>query len=283
MEYKDIQTIILCGGMGTRLKEETEYRPKPMVEVGGKPVLWHIMKIYEHFGYNQFALALGYKGSFIKDFFLQQDLYLSNFTIDTKTGEQTLLDRNDHEDNFKITFVDTGQNSLTGERVLRLKPYITGDMFMCTYGDGVGNIDIEALIDFHKKQGTIATITGVSPISRFGLIDVNEKGIITSFKQKPKIAESINGGFMIFNKEFFDFLEPGDMIEDGFMRLLNKNQISLYRHEGFWFCIDTIRDLEQANKYWKEAKPWAVWRDDCRPQAAINEGQRDTTKVEAKN
>lgn len=255
-----IPTIILCGGLGTRLKEETEYRPKPMVEVGGKPLLWHIMKTYEHFGYNDFILALGYKGYYIKDFFTKQELYLCNFTMNTKTGEKQFHDRT-HEDAFNITFVDTGQKTLTGERVLRLKKYINSDIFMVTYGDGLADVNIEELIKFHKQQGTIGTITGVNPASRFGLVSVDEKNVVTGFQQKPKIHDFINGGYMIFNKDFFDYLQAGDMIEEAFLRLVEKGQISLYPHKGFWFCVDTARDLEEAERLWKEEhKPWAVWR-----------------------
>lgn len=258
MQHQNIPTIILCGGMGTRMKEETEFRPKPMVEVGGKPILWHIMKGYEHYGYNDFILALGYKGNEIKDFFAKQQLFISDFTINTKTGEKTFLDRN-AEDDFKITFVDTGQSTLTGERVLKLKKYINNDYFMCTYGDGVADVNIEELVAFHKKQNTIGTLTGVNPNSRFGLMAINDKNIISSFKQKPKLHDFVNGGFMIFKKEFFDYLKEGDMIEDAFERLVNKNQISLFPHSGFWFAVDTIRDLEEANKLWDESKPWAIW------------------------
>jgi glucose-1-phosphate cytidylyltransferase len=253
-----IQTIILCGGIGTRLKEETEFRPKPMVEIGGKPILWHIMKIYEHYGFNNFIFALGYKGNYIKDFFIQQDLYISNFTLNTRTGEKQLHDRSE-EDDFRITFVDTGKETLTGERVLKLKNYITSDTFMVTYGDGVSDVNIEKLINFHKKQNTIATITGVNPSSRFGLININEQNLVTGFKQKPKLHDYVNGGFMIFKKEFFNYLKKGDMIEDAFLRLVQDKQISLFEHPGFWFCIDTIRDLEEANRLWNENKPWGIW------------------------
>lgn len=256
----DVETIILCGGYGTRMKEETEYRPKPMVEVGGKPLLWHIMKIYRHFGHKNFVLALGYKGNYIKDFFARQELYTTNFTLDTSTGEKKFHDRL-LEDDFKISFVDTGQDTLTGERVLRLKNYIKGDTFMVTYGDGLADIDIDALIAFHKKQGTIATITGVNPVSRFGLLNVNSSGVVTGFQQKPKLHDFVNGGFMVFDKKFFNYLKPGDTIEDAFLRLVDVGEISLYTHSKFWFCVDTMRDLEEANKLWNEESPWALWKN----------------------
>lgn len=241
------------------MREETEYRPKPMVEIGGKPLLWHIMKQYTHFDYNNFVLALGYKGNDIKEFFTKQELYISNFRINTSTGTTEIIDRY-KEDDFIITFIDTGQNTLTGERVLRLKRYIKSDIFMLTYGDGLSDVDIHKLVAFHKKQKTIGTITGVNPHSRFGLINVNKKNIITDFKQKPKLHDYVNGGFMVFNQEFFNYIENGDMIEEALIRLMMKNQLSLYSHKDFWFAIDTIRDLEEANQLWKKGgRPWAVW------------------------
>lgn len=278
--FKDIPTIVLCGGIGTRLKEETEYRPKPMVEVGGKPLLWHIMKIYHHYGYGEFILALGYKGSYIKDFFLKQDLYLSNFMIDTKTGHQTLINRSSVEDDFRITFVDTGQETLTGERVLRLKPYVRSDLFMCTYGDGLADIDVDDLVAFHKKQGTIGTITGVNPHSRFGLVSMDKNNIVSGFTQKPKLHDYVNGGFMVFDRRFFDYLEAGDLIEDGFLRLVKEKQLSMYTHERFWFCIDNVRDLEDANNLWKQGKPWAIW-EEARAHVSADSlsAQRDRTRV----
>lgn len=262
-----IPTIILCGGIGTRLKEETEYRPKPMVQVGGKPLLWHIMKNYDSYEYKDFVLALGYKGDYIKQFFMNQSMHLSNFTIHTKSGEVSTHDRC-MEDDFKITFVDTGDDTLTGERVLRLKNYIDGDIFMVTYGDGLSDVDVLELIKFHKSQGTIGTITGVNPNSRFGLVNINDAGIVTGFQQKPKLHDFVNGGYMVFNREFFDHLRPGDMIEYALARLVEKGQLSLYKHDGFWFAVDTIRDLEEANKLWDdEGGPWAKnWRgneSDC--------------------
>lgn len=270
----EIPTIILCGGYGTRMKEETEFRPKPMVEIGGKPLLWHIMKMYRHFGYKIFVLALGYKGNYIKDFFARQELYTTNFTLDTSTGQKVFHDRF-YEDDFKISFIDSGQNTLTGERVLRLKKYIKGDTFMVTYGDGLADVDINALLSFHRKQGTIATITGVNPISRFGLVEVDSKSIVTGFQQKPKMHDFVNGGFMVFNKQIFDYLYPGDTIEDAFVRLVAVKQISLYTHNSFWFCVDTMRDLEEANKMWNEGGPWALWQqitENYVPQESFRNG-----------
>ncbi|MBI4975462.1 NTP transferase domain-containing protein [Candidatus Peregrinibacteria bacterium] len=256
-------TIILCGGQGTRLKEETEYRPKPMIEVGGKPILWHIMKNYDHHGFNRFILALGYKGNFIKDFFLSQQAYVTNFTLHTKTGKKS-IHSSYNEDDFRITFVDTGQNTLTGGRVARLRDYIDTDLFMITYGDGLANVNVRKLLEFHLAQGTIGTITGVNPTSRFGLVNVDKNGIVQGFEQKPKLHDFVNGGYMVFNKEFFDYLNEDDMIEYGFLRLVEKGQLSLYPHSDFWFAVDTIRDVEEANKMWYEGgAPWADWKNKC--------------------
>lgn len=268
MDYQNILTIILCGGEGTRLKEETEYRPKPMVEVGGKPILWHIMKNYEYHGFNKFILALGYKGNFIKDFFMRQETYISNFTLDTKSGETKIHNRK-HEDDFRITFVDTGQKTLTGGRVARLKEYVDGDVFMVTYGDGLTNVDVGKLLEFHKAQGTVGTITGVNPVSRFGLVKVDDKGLVKGFEQKPKIHDFVSGGYMVFNRKFFDYLNDDDMIEHGFLRLVEENQLSLYPHDDFWFAVDSIRDLEEANRLWnEEGGPWAKWRQASEREAA---------------
>ncbi len=219
---KKIRTIILCGGTGTRLKEETEFKPKPLVEVGGAPILWHIMKIYAHFGYNNFVLALGYKGNSIKEHFLKQKHYTSDIALNTKDGKAVIFDNDtphNPADDFNIIFSDTGLDTPHGERVLKLKKYITEDIFMVTYGDGIADIDIKKLIEFHTSHGRMATITGVHPTSRWGLVNTDANGIITEFAQKPMLYDYVNGGFMVFNKEFFNFIQPGDMIEDALICL----------------------------------------------------------------
>ena len=233
-----MKTIILCGGVGTRMMEETEFKPKPMVLVGGKPILWHIMKIYAHYGFNEFVLALGYKGEMIRD------------GIGKYMGKG---------DDFKIIFAETGQESLTGERVLRAREHITEDEFMVTYGDGVSTIDINSLTEFHRKQGTIGTITGVHPHSKFGIIHVDEKsGLVKSFAQKPVMTDYINGGFMVFNKNVFDYLDNGP-IENVFDKLAPQNQLSVYVHEGLWRAVDTFKELQELNEFWKKSRPWAIW------------------------
>lgn len=259
-----MKTIILCGGQGTRMKEETEFKPKPLVEIGGKPMLWHIMKIYSHYGYNDFILALGYKGNMIKDYFLNWRSFTNDFTLETKTHELTF--HNNGCDDFKITFVDTGAESLTGERVRRLKKYIDGDAFMVTYGDGVADINIKELVDFHNSQKTAATITGVKPASRFGIlnIDHDSKKVVDFFQHKitdqaDHSKDYINGGFMVLNKEILEMIPENSMIESIFPTLAEKNELSVYTHQGKWKCMDTYKEMEDLNEHWQKDPFWKVW------------------------
>ncbi|OGK29812.1 hypothetical protein A3F29_01875 [Candidatus Roizmanbacteria bacterium RIFCSPHIGHO2_12_FULL_33_9] len=253
--------VIFCGGQGTRMKEETEFRPKPMVTIGNKPILWHIMKIYSHFGYNDFIIALGYKGDYIKDYFLNEEFFLHDLTINTQTGEKKIYrkSRRKHE-KFEITFVDTGLETLTGERLLRVKKYINSDIFMVTYGDGVGNIDIKKLMRFHKEKKIIGTITGVHPKSKWGLIEKDENNIIRQFKQKPTLNQYVNGGFMVFTKEFFKYIKPRETIEAGLERLIKIRQLGVYIHDDFWEAMDTYQDAEDLNRLWKKSPDWKVWK-----------------------
>lgn len=234
-----------------------------MVLIGGKPILWHIMKIYAHFGYNEFVIALGYKGDYIKQYFLNQKHYSYNFTINTKTGFTKLHKKSDElgVDDFKITFVNTGEETLPGERILRVKKYIPeGEDFMVTYGDGVSDLNIKNLITFHKKQGTIGTITGVHPRSKFGLIKVDKKALAKKFVEKPVLSDWVNGGFMVFNYAFFKYLAPGEMEHEALKRLAKEEQLSLYMYDGFWHCMDTYSDVDTLNKLWKEEPRWRVWK-----------------------
>lgn len=259
-----MKTIILCGGKGYRLKEETEFKPKPMVLVGGKPILWHIMKIYAHYGFNEFIIALGYKGDYIKDYFLNQKYFLHDFTLSTKSGH-VRLHREKHDskiDDFKITFVDTGLETLPGERILRVKDYVpNGEDFMVTYGDGVGDMNLPKLIAFHKKMKTIGTISGVHPRSKYGLVKFGTKRTVFEFNEKPVLKDWINGGFMIFRNEFFDYLQPGETEHPALQRLAKLQQLSMYKHDGFWYCMDTYTDVECLNTYWQNSQPWKLWRD----------------------
>jgi glucose-1-phosphate cytidylyltransferase len=254
---KVIPVVILCGGKGTRMKEETEYRPKPLVEVGGRPVLWHIMKTYSHYGYNDFILALGYKGGMIKNYFLNHKALANDFTLAVAKNETKF--HGGDKDDFKITFADTGLESLTGARLLKIKKYLKGDTFMVTYGDGVSDIDIEQLLAFHKKQGTIATITGVHPHSKYGMVKVDKKtSRVIHFDQKPRMEEYVSGGFIVFNKGIFDYLSDGPM-EQAFPKLIKVKQLSMYCYDGFWRAVDTYQELEELNRIWEAEKPWAIW------------------------
>ena len=251
-----MKTIILCGGLGTRMKEETEYKPKAMVLIGGKPILWHIMKIYSHYGYNEFVLALGYKGEMIKDYFLNQKKFQNDFTLDTATHETTF--HNTAGDNFKIIFADTGLESNTGERILRAQKYITEDNFMLTYGDGVSDINIKELVDFHQKQGLLGTISGVHPHSKYGLIKAGNNNLVESFDEKPLMHDYVSGGFMVFNKKALPYFDNGHE-KSGLKKMAAIRQLSIYKHEGFWKSMDTYREMEELNRLWQEAKPWTVW------------------------
>lgn len=252
-----MKTIIFCGGIGYRLKEETEFKPKPMILIGGKPILWHIMKIYNHYGHNEFVLPLGYKGHMIKDYFVNHKLFTHDLTHHIKSGATHY--HNDNVDDFVITFAETGLNSLTGKRILMAKPYITEDEFMVTYGDGVADINIKELIEFHHRHGKIGTITGVHPYSKYGLVSVDDgNNLVKGFRQKPLLKEYVSGGFMIFNKKAFKYFDGGQ-IEDGLKRLAKKGQLAIFKHEGFWKAMDTYLEMEQLNKLWETKKPWAVW------------------------
>lgn len=259
-----MKVIILCGGVGTRLKEETEFKPKPMVYVGNKPIIWHIMKIYAHYGFNEFILALGYKADYIKEFFLNQKAFINDFTLETSNYEANyhLNNRQGINDDFKITFVDTGLETFVGERILACKKYIPeeDELFMVTYGDGVADVNIANLVEFHKKKAKIGTLTGMHPRSKYGRVETNRKGNIIKFVEKPVLNDWTNGGFMVFDKRFFDFIKVGEMEHPPLKRLVKKGQLTLYKHNGFWFAVDTYKELEDLNKIWDEGNPpWKVW------------------------
>jgi glucose-1-phosphate cytidylyltransferase len=257
-----MKVIILCGGIGYRLKEETEFKPKPMVFIGNKPILWHIMKIYAHYGYNEFVIALGYKGDYIKDYFLNQKFFTDDFTLSTKTGNTFIHKNQTDKDDFKITFADTGQETLPGERILRVEDFIpqTDEDFMVTYGDGVSDLNINKLVEFHKKQGSIGTLTGVHPRSKYGLLTINEKNVALQFVEKPVQTEWTNGGFMIFKRTFFNYLHKGEFEHQALKRLVGEGQLSVYTHNGFWHSMDTYPDVDNLNKLWNEDPKWKVWK-----------------------
>jgi len=254
-----MKTILLAGGLGTRLSEETSIKPKPMVEIGGMPILWHIMKSYSYYGFNEFAIALGYKGEFIKDFFLNYKNYKSDMHINLKSGEVNL--DNDLSENWNISLHDTGSNSMTGGRLFNLrKIFKSNETFMLTYGDGVSDVDIKKLVEFHKSHGKIATLTAVRPPARFGSIELDEKCLVKEFKEKPQVGEGwINGGYFVFNYKIFNYLEGTSTIleREPLERLSNENQLMAYKHNGFWHCMDTIRDRDNLNEIWATGNaPW---------------------------
>lgn len=259
-----MKVVLLCGGLGTRLKEETEFKPKPMVEIAGRPIVWHIMKSYAHYGFNKFVLCLGYKGEIIKDYFYNYEIQNNDFTL--VLGKNKMKIHNSHSEvGWEITFAETGLNSMTGARVKKIRKYVDDEVFMMTYGDGLSDINIKDLLKFHKAHGKIATITGVLPPSRFGELLI-KNNLVQSFNEKPQIHSGglINGGFFVFNKEIFDFIPDSDdcilerqPLED----LVRKKQLVVYEHKGFWQCMDTYRDFELLNNMWKEGKaPWKKWK-----------------------
>lgn len=259
-----MKTIILCGGKGTRLKEETEFKPKPMVYVGNKPIIWHIMKIYASYGFNEFILALGYKADYIKEFFLNQKAFTSDFTLNTSNHHAKFYTHDIQDiDSFKITFVDTGQETLPGERILRCKKYIPehDKHFMITYGDGVADVDIAALVRFHKKQKTIGTITCVHPRTKYGLVKVGANQKIDSFVEKPILTEWINGGFMVFETRLFDYIKEGETEHPALIRLAHEKELSMFQHDSFWHAMDTYKEVEELNDMWNSGiVPWKIWK-----------------------
>ncbi len=258
-----MQTIILCGGLGTRLREETEFRPKPMVEIGGKPILWHIMKIYSHYGIKDFVLSLGYKGEMIKEYFYNYEILTNDFTIELGNKKNIEMHSNNAEKDWRITLADTGDKALKGARLKRVQQYVNDDTFMLTYGDGVAEVDINALLAFHKKHGKLATVTGINPAARFGELKIKGNQV-ESFSEKPRDGEGlINGGFFVFNKGIFDYLsadENCDLEIGPLEKIAGEGQLMVYKHRGFWACMDTIRDMEYLNNLWVEGNAeWKVW------------------------
>jgi glucose-1-phosphate cytidylyltransferase len=257
-----MKIVILCGGLGTRLREETEFRPKPLVEIGGRPVLWHIMKSYAHFGFRDFVLCLGYRGSMIKEYFLNYEAMNNDFTICLGQKSQVLYGGSHQEQGFQVTLADTGLDTMTGGRVKRIAKYVDDDTFMVTYGDGVSDVDIARLVEFHHASGLLATVTTVRPVSRFGVVDIGEENRVLEFKEKPVAEGWISAGFFVFNRRVFDYLTGDNCIleRDPLERLASEGQLAAYRHEGFFFPMDTYRDHQHLNQLWASGKaPWRVW------------------------
>lgn len=257
-----MKIVILCGGQGTRIREESEFKPKPMIQIGEMPILWHIMKHYAHHGLNEFIVCLGYKGSVIKDYFYHYEVLSNDFTIELGTREMQIHPRH-AEHGWKITLVETGINSMTGSRVKQIEKYIDGDRFMLTYGDAVTNLNIKQLLEYHISHGKIGTVTGVCPPSRYGELVLSESRVV-SFKEKPETNENlINGGYFIFERKFFDYLEDNikSILERAPLeKLANDGQLQVYHHRDFWQCMDTYRDYKYLNDLWEKGNPpWQVW------------------------
>lgn len=258
-----MKTIVLAGGLGTRLGQQAETIPKPMVLIGGKPILWHIMKIYSHYGFNEFIICLGTKASVIKSYFYEYEIINNDFTIDISSGR---IDYHKHHDekSWKVTLVDTGQDTLKGGRIKRAAKYLDSDVNMLTYGDGLADVDLKKVLEFHKSHDKLITITGVHRPARFGEL-VEEGGRVRSFTEKPQFSkELINGGYMVFNKGMLDYLKEDDDcdFEIGPLENLAKaGQVMVYKHEGSWDCMDHERDVVYLNQLWRENKAfWKVWK-----------------------
>jgi len=259
---KDLDVVILCGGLGTRLREETEFKPKPMVEIGGRPMLWHIMKHYGHFGAQRFILCLGYRGDAIRDYFLHYQRHNSDLEVNTASGSIETLS-NGHDEDWRVVLAETGDESLTGTRIKRALRYVRGDTFLATYGDGVADVDVDALLAHHKAHGRLATVTAVHPSSRFGELSI-EGALVRGFQEKPQVTDGwINGGFFVFDRRAFDRL-PDDAnkpLETAVVETLAaEGELAVYQHHGFWQCMDTFREMQLLNELWRSKRaPWKVW------------------------
>jgi len=257
-----MKVVILAGGYGTRISEETDMKPKPMVEIGSKPILWHIMKIYSHYGFNDFIILLGYKGYFIKEYFANYFLHQSDLTIDLRTNNLEL--HNNTSEPWKVTLVETGLDSMTGARIKRAQKYIGEERFFLTYGDGVSDVNIQESLEFHKKQAKKLTLTAIQPEARFGNLAINKDMSVTKFTEKPKNeAGWINGGFFICEPEVFDYLDEDEKCTFELLplqKLAKDGEMSAFKHYGFWQPMDTLRDNQRLNRLWKEKNaPWKVW------------------------
>jgi glucose-1-phosphate cytidylyltransferase len=256
-----VKVVILAGGIGTRLSEETDVRPKPMVEIGGKPLLWHIMKIYAHHGFNDFIVCLGYKGYIIKEYFHHYFLHQSDVTIDLQ--HNTVEYHNSNAEPWRITMVDTGLNTMTGGRIKRIREYVGSHTFMVTYGDGVGDIDVAALLRYHNQRGKVVTVTAVQPSGRFGALEIDEKDNVHSFIEKPEGDKAwINGGFFVMQSDIFRYLKADETIleREPLQRLAAEGQFAGFKHRGYWQAMDTLREKNMLEEIWKSGRaPWKTW------------------------
>ncbi|HEY9142335.1 MAG TPA: glucose-1-phosphate cytidylyltransferase [Bryobacteraceae bacterium] len=258
-----MKVVVLCGGLGTRLREETEFRPKPLVEIGGRPILWHIMKTYATYGFREFVLCLGYRGNMIKDYFLNYEAMNNDFTMCLGQKSHIHYDGCHEEQGFQVTLADTGQESMTGGRVKRIRKYVEDDTFLLTYGDGLTDANLANIVEFHKSHGKLATVTAVRPFSRFGSVTLDPDGQIEQFEEKPQSESWISAGFMVFNRGVFDYIDGDDCIleRETLERLAAGGELMAYRHNGFFYAMDTYREYQYLNELWKDGKaPWKVWK-----------------------
>jgi glucose-1-phosphate cytidylyltransferase len=258
-----LTTMILCGGLGTRLREETEYRPKAMVEIGGRPILWHIMNLYAFHGHRDFVLCLGYKGDRIKDYFLNYEAHQSDFTIELGRSRSITYHDSHAEAGWRVTLAETGLMTQSGARIKRASRYVCGDRFLLTYGDGVSNVDITALLAFHRQHGKLATVTGIVPISRFGELLADGDSVV-KFNEKARAQDGlVSGGFFVFERAALEYLTDEEtcvLERQPLERLASDGQLAVYRHRGFWQCMDTYRDVQHLNQLWDKGQPpWKVW------------------------
>lgn len=257
-----MKVVILAGGFGTRISEESYLKPKPMIEIGGKPVLWHIMKLYSYYGHNEFIICCGYKQNVIKEWFADYYLYNSDVTFDFSDNNKMEIHNNVSEP-WKVTLVDTGLNTMTGGRIKRIKEFITEDKFFMTYGDGVSDVNIDKLLQFHKDHGKIATLTAVGVNQRFGILQINQQNDIISFREKSlDDGDHINGGYMVLNTQIFEYIKDDTTVfEKGPLEQLSKEgELKAFNHNGFWQCMDTKREMERLEEMWeKNQAPWKVW------------------------
>lgn len=257
-----MQVVILCGGQGTRLREETEYRPKPLVDVGGRPILWHIMKLFAHYGHRKFTLCLGYRGSMIKEYFLNYEAMTNDFSISLgRKRELAYHDAHDEQD-FLVTLADTGAETMTGGRVRRIRRYVKDEHFIVTYGDGLSNVNINELLEFHKSHGKLATVTAVRPTSRFGILDLDTRGRVVKFAEKPQVDGWVSTGYFVFSPAIFDLLTGDQCIleREPLESLAAEGQLVAFRHSGFFFAMDTYREYLYLNELWNKGQaPWKVW------------------------
>ena len=255
-----MKAIILCGGQGSRLREHTEFVPKGLVEIGGRPIMWHIMKLYAHHGITDFVLCLGYKGEVIKDYFLNYHAMQNDFTVNLGSLDDIRYHGRHREEAWNVTLVDTGPDTLTAERILRVREHIEDDTFLVTYCDGVSDVNMSDLIRFHREQGRLATFTGVRDVSRFGVVQ-EENGKVLGFKEKPQLEDRINAGFFVFDPGSLGYFEgQKGMLEDVVLpSLASDGELSMHKHEGFLHCMDTYRDMLKLEGLWRDCAPWKVW------------------------